>query len=113
MVLVDYLAVLPEARSRGIGGEVLRQIAEKYPDKRIFLEIESPEESAPNNAQRLKRKSFYLRNGLSETNIHIRIYGNHMELLALSGGVSFEEYRELLKETVGRLFFALLNPQRL
>jgi N-acetylglutamate synthase-like GNAT family acetyltransferase len=61
MLLVDYLAVSPEMRGRRIGGGILKQISEKYPGMRIFLEIESPEEGAKNNAQRRRRKSFYLK----------------------------------------------------
>lgn len=31
----------------------------------------------------------------------------------MSGNMSFEEYRELLRKALGRVFFALLNPRRL
>ena len=64
-VLIDYFAVDESKRNGGIGGKALKLISDRYKDRKIFLEIETPDENAENNAQRLSRKAFYLRNGMS------------------------------------------------
>ena len=92
LVLVYYLAVDPEKRGQGVGSQVMDLWQTQYPGKRIFLEIERPEEGAENQAQRLRRKAFYLRNGFRETGLTVSVFGVPMEVLSLNGPVTFREY---------------------
>lgn len=102
LALLDYLAVAPEGRGRGVGSETLRQLAERFAGCRLLIEIELPDEAASNNAQRLRRKQFYLRAGFAEMDVRISLGGVPMELLSLGGAVSWEEYRRLQVELIGQ-----------
>lgn len=97
LVLVYYLAVDPEKRGQGVGSQVMALWQAQYPGKRIFLEIERPEEGAKNQPQRLRRKAFYLRNGLRETGLTVSVFGVPMEVLSLNGPLTFREYHSVYR----------------
>lgn len=111
MVLVDYFAVEDTCRGQGIGGKAIELIREKYAKKRVFLEIELPGEGYENNAQRVRRKAFYLKNGLKESGIQVRVYGTDMELLTFGAPVSFEEYREVFALAAGEGKETFIEPE--
>lgn len=100
-VLLDYFAVKSCERGGGIGSRALELIRQRYTDKRLLLEIETPDPLAENNADRLRRKSFYLRNGLSDTGIRVSLFGVAMELLTFGQDISFEEYLDIYRLAVG------------
>ena len=95
IVLLDYLAVSPAERGRGVGSEILKLLEERYPKKRILLEIEDPEEDCGNKEDRLRRKAFYLRNGLTVQDYKVWLFGIKMLILTNKTTVSFEEYHEI------------------
>jgi len=98
IVLLDYFAVSPESRGKGIGSAILKELTVRYPGKRILLEIEDPEEPCKNREDRLRRKAFYLRNGLTVQNYKVWLFGVKMLILTLGGSVTFEEYHETYAE---------------
>lgn len=104
IVLLDYLAVSPEQRGNGIGTKTLGLLFEKYPDKRLILEIESTFADALNPAQRKSRKSFYLRAGMKALDYRVMLFGVEMELLIYGGDVSFDEYRSIFSGVYGESF---------
>lgn len=57
MVLIDYFAVMPSKRGRGVGSQALKLLADIYPEQYIFLEIEPENEKASNALQRIRRKN--------------------------------------------------------
>ncbi len=101
LVLLDYFAVCADKRSGGIGGEALKSLQEKYSDRRFFLEIESVDKPSPKLPERLRRKKFYLANGMQEMGVNVKLFGVDMELLGCNCAVSFEEYRNLYLNTYG------------
>ncbi len=101
LVLVDYLAVLPELRGKGIGSRTVELIRERYADKRIFLEIESTRVHSDNEEERLRRKSFYLGNGLRECGLVVRIFSAELEILTFDSEVSYDEYVRLYRSLLG------------
>ncbi len=101
MVLLDYFAISQKKRGQGVGTEAISLIREKYAQKRFFLEIERTDVEAKNIEQRLKRKNFYLRNGLTETALYVKLFGVEMEILSDSCKINFEEYRRLYTDTFG------------
>lgn len=62
-----YFAVCSEKRSMGIGSKALHLLKDFYPCCQIINEFEAPDEMDENNAVRLHRRDFYLRNGFCET----------------------------------------------
>ena len=62
-----YFAVSREKRSSGIGSQAIQLLKERYNDTQIVTEFETPDISCDNNAMRLRRRDFYLRNGFYET----------------------------------------------
>lgn len=101
LVLIDYLAIDPAYRGSGIGSQAIPLWKEMYPQKRIFLEIERLLPSAPNYAERCARKRFYLKNGLRETGLFVDLFGEPMEVLSLSGSLTYEAYLSLYQKLVG------------
>jgi len=92
LVLVDYLAVSPAMRNGGVGSAILGALRHAYPDKHLFLEIESVWEDVPDSEARLRRKNFYLRNGFTPMNLMVWLFGVKMEVLGIDCKMSFEEY---------------------
>ena len=98
LVLVDYLAVSPKFQSLGIGSGILAGMKEYYRGKRIFLEIEDPEEPCDNRSDRIRRRAFYQKNGFSEAGFKVWLFGIKMPVLIADGALNFEEYHELYDE---------------
>lgn len=99
-VLLDYLAISPVLRGRGIGHEALTLLHHHYGKDCLFLEIESPVPHADNLKERLRRKAFYLSAGLTDCHVHAMMYGTEMELLAFpdsASRITFTAYSELAK----------------
>lgn len=60
-----YLATDKAIRSHGYGGKILQEIKRIYGQRQpLILAIEEPNSHAVNQSQRLRRLSFYQRNGL-------------------------------------------------
>lgn len=103
MVLLDYFAIDDDKRGKGYGSRALQLLHEKYASYRFFLEIERTDVEADNLEERKRRKAFYLQNGMTETGIHVTLFGVDMELLSFGCDVSYEEYRHLYISNYGRL----------
>ncbi len=76
--LVDYLAVVPELRNKGLGSETLKLLTEKIPDaKSIFVEVEDPDlaQNEDDKILQTRRYNFYLRNGFYDTDFRANVYG--------------------------------------
>ena len=65
IVLLDYFAVDDNQRNNGAGSSALRMLLERYLGKRFLLEIEAPDIPSENTPERIRRKAFYLRNGMT------------------------------------------------
>ena len=107
MVMVDYLAVSSKIRSNGTGSRLLQNILKQFPDKKIVLLIERPDDTADNKEQRIARRRFYLKNGFVSSDIFITGESGDMEVLVCGGAVSREEYMDLQRYTLGDMFFRL------
>lgn len=103
MILWDYFGVKPKYQSKGYGGIVLQEVAKQNPTCRIFGEIEPPDENAPNNDMRIRRKNFYLRNGVKETGILLDLYGCVLEIMYMGDvPVTYQEYIDFQTAIVGK-----------
>ena len=93
-VLLDYLAVAPEKRGQNVGSRTLAALAIRHAGKRMIIEIEDPETEAPNTAERMRRRAFYLKNGLLLMPFYVMLFGVRMQILA-TAPVTFAEYHEI------------------
>lgn len=67
-VYICYFAILPESRGNGIGSAALKALLEQFDGYQIVVDFEAYNETGAKNVQeRLRRRSFYLRNGFYET----------------------------------------------
>lgn len=92
IVHIIYFAVEENLRGRGLGSEILRAVHQAGPQKRVIVDIEEPDSSAPNHEQRIKRKAFYLHNGYRETDIRYRWLGTDYVILSHGGNMTEEEF---------------------
>lgn len=92
-----FLAIEATQRSHGYGGQALRLLDTLYPDCQQVVDFERPDETAPNNAQRLSRRAFYLRNGFRETGKYLSYLGVDYEILCRDADFDFDAFRRMMK----------------
>ena len=96
LALLDYFAITPEMRGKGVGSEALALLRARHGERRFLLEIEDADEvGADNREERVRRKAFYLRGGLREMPYRILLFGVQMQVLTGGAPVSFDEYHAL------------------
>ncbi len=87
--LMDYFAVVPELRGKGVGSAFLRMMASQLPEgDRILIEAESAD-TAKNEADRIERErrlSFYERNGAILTGVRCLLFTVDYEILVIGAG---------------------------
>ena len=64
---IAYFAICPEIRSKGKGSHALQKLKEYYKGRQIVVDFEAPDKNSQNNNERIRRRSFYLKNGFYET----------------------------------------------
>ena len=88
--LLDYFAIAPKLRARGLGSAFLQALLAKYPS--LFVEIEAADRDDP-TGEKARRKAFYQRNGLEEMHVVAILFGVRMELLGRGCTLDFDAYR--------------------
>lgn len=109
LVLLDYFAIEPACRGNGVGSSALKALQQRYRGKKFLLEIESTvgQEEIVGNGKgdgysdesdlRLRRKAFYLRNGMRPMDFLVNLFGVEMELMTYECTVTFEEYHAIFE----------------
>lgn len=98
LILLDYFAVARNCRGRGIGSAALGELRKRYAGKGMFVEIESTGEAADNQQERLRRKQFYLSNGMRPLNVTVMLFGVKMELLGIECEMDFPRYHAFYRD---------------
>lgn len=102
IVMLDYFAVQPKLRGRGIGSKTLQMLISRYAGSRFILEIESVGSSPCRDLEaREKRRRFYLNNGMTPAGFTAHVFFTDLEVLTAGKPVTFEEYRELYRSHLG------------
>lgn len=112
LVLLDYFAIEKAYQGQGIGSEALQLLREMYEDRQLFLEIERPDEPAENQEERIRRKKFYIKNGMLATGIRIQLYGVAMELMASKPGLTFAQCEGLYRELLGPMYHKVVYEEK-
>ena len=105
IVLLDYFAIHEDKRQMGIGKAALHAIFDRYKEKRVLLEIERTDIPSENQAERLRRKKFYLSCGMGQMDYLVDLFGVDMEILTRNCHVTYPEYHAIF-ETVFSPSFA-------
>lgn len=92
MIFIMFLAVDESLRTKGYGSAILKEIKNRYPDKKIMVSIEPCDDSAPDIEIRKRRKAFYGRNGYSETDFQIKLSGVVQDVLIANGEFRKNEF---------------------
>lgn len=90
LILLDYLAVKPADRGRGIGSAAMKLLLAQYHSKGLFVEIESTQNGGP---EQQKRRNFYLAAGFRDLGTSAMVFGVPMEMLGIRCSLDFEGYR--------------------
>ncbi|MQS90103.1 GNAT family N-acetyltransferase [Companilactobacillus mishanensis] len=107
---VFYLAVNAKSRSHGYGGEILKQITNMYPNNRIFLCAEKPDDTASKDDQKHRRIRFYNRNGFVQNDYTLVEGRVKYVMLTHDCVITKDEYIGLLKYYAFP-FGLFLNPK--
>lgn len=91
-----FLAIDSNLRSNGYGSKAIRTLLELYPGKHQVVDMEMIDESARNNEQRMKRRSFYLRNGYLPTGHFLSYLGVDYEILCMDEDFDFRTFKEMM-----------------
>ena len=103
LVLLDYFAIEDDFRNRKFGTTAFNLIKNRYIDKKFFLEIENPENLECNNKlERLRRRNFYLKNGVIELPYFVDLLGVEVKILANTAILTYEEYLSVYSNVFGR-----------
>ncbi len=112
IMYIFFLAVDPFHRNKGYGARILKDITDKYADKRIYLSIEAVDPSAENYAQRLSRLGFYERNGFHPTGERFLEYGVEYDLLTYNHvKITSKDHFRLMTHILGEKLGRLCYPQ--
>ena len=84
--LLDYYAVLPDLRGRGIGSEFLKRMTDTALTDRadiLLIEVENPRYAAmeADLSLRKRRLDFYLNCGIIDTGVEANVFGVEYRLL--------------------------------
>lgn len=93
---IYFLAIDSHVRSKGYGSAAIQKMLEVYSDLQLVLDFEVIDENAENNAQRIRRKNFYLRNGFHETGNYTMLREDRFEVVCSDGELRKAALRDLL-----------------
>jgi len=97
LALVDYLAVDAALRGKGMGSALLKELTAHYHHCRLLLEIEDVDVPCENPEERLRRKTFYLKNGFESLGYSVRMLGVPLELMGDHCAVDYSEYHRIFE----------------
>lgn len=95
-----YLALSEDMRGKGLGSKSLQSLIRHYSGQRLFLALEQLDKSADNYEERLRRRKFYLKNGLKPLPLTIREATVVYDVMG-TGDVKPEEYESMMKKYLG------------
>lgn len=104
LILLDYFAIVEEFRGQKIGSNVIHLLQDHFSLQKLIIEIENPNCICLNKAERVRRKHFYLQNGLTHASFGVDLLGVDMEILTNNKPLTFEEYHCLYTKIYGQEF---------
>lgn len=108
-----FFAVEKSEREKGYGTKILSHIKEKTRGKKLFIAREQIDERAENNAERISRREFYLRNGFTDTEYRLKEANVVYDVMTIGGEVTPEEYRALIENWAGKFILRFVDMRLL
>jgi GNAT superfamily N-acetyltransferase len=109
LTFLFFFAVKLSEHSRGYGSKILSYLREYYAGNRIVLLFESVNPNAENNAQRIRRREFYIKNGYVPAGFREVPKYDTFEAYVTGGSCTKEEFAELIADFVGKPFSPFLK----
>lgn len=107
MIFILYFAVNDEIRSQGYGTKILQLIQKEAGSRAIGLNIEPVDPAADNAEQRLRRATFYERNGIVDTGCRLHAQGQIYAVYSSADPFVPKHYTK----TMARMAFGLYHPK--
>lgn len=98
MIFLLYFAVNAQQRSKGYGSRIIHELKQTAGGREIILNVEKPDQSAENNAQRVQRIAFYERNGFYQSVFDLRIEGTDYLVFSTNVAPNKTEFSSILKK---------------
>jgi ribosomal protein S18 acetylase RimI-like enzyme len=98
-----FFAVKSSEHSKGYGSKILTFLRERYAHNRIVLVIEELSSAAENNAQRIRRRDFYIKNGYVPAGFRQITRYDNFDVYIIGGSVTKEELGDLVANFAGKL----------
>lgn len=95
---LGYFAIAQEHRCKGYGSRAINLLKDYYGDKQIVIEIESVHEECANMNDRIRRRNFYLRNGMISTEWYLYYDDVELEVLCSDKEFKKEEFEEITEQ---------------
>lgn len=92
-----FLAIDAKSQGKGYGSRAIKTLQAEYPDKTHTVDFEMLDDTAPNKAQREKRRSFYLRNGYQETGLFLSYLGVNYEVFCMGNHFDTDTFKAMMK----------------
>lgn len=109
LIYLFFFAIQDEFRGKGYGSKVIKTLIAQNPDKRIFLAREPLDDTADNNAQRISRRQFYMRNGFTDLPIHIVEADYVFDAMGVNCQISAKDYLDLMLNWGGKSLQRKIN----
>ncbi len=104
-IFIFYIAVNDKIQSKGYGSRLLELIFDRYSKKHISLFIETMDDiNASNYEQRVKRLSFYERNGFMQTGFSAGGKKPFIDILSTDKNFNIKDAQKLLKIMPMKIF---------
>ena len=91
-VYMYYFAIRPGLRGKGVGAKALAALTSRCGEKPLMFDYESIYQKSDNPEQRMRRHSFYMRNGFHETGWLVKDCGVELIIACSSEDFNIEDY---------------------
>lgn len=95
-----YFALSDDMRGKGFGSKAMQSLKKHYAGQKLFLALEQLDKSAKNNNERLRRRNFYLKNGLKLLPLTIREASVTYDVMGTEE-IQPCEYENMMKKYLG------------
>ncbi len=98
LAYLGYFAIAPEHRCKGYGSRAFNLLKDYYGDKQIVIEIESIHEECDNPENRIRRRNFYLNNGMVSTGWYLYYDDVELEVICSDKDFRKDEFEEITEQ---------------